>query len=300
MSCLSILNVVCLSIVNVLFMIAGTFLNAVVIISLWRSQIGKKPCYFMIRMLSCFDLGVTGITHAVIIVSAIYAYFGEVSELREKIRLYICILLQGFSLISLFVLNIERFLAITYPFFYQRVVTKAKLLSCLTAMICILVIETIVSYYKIGATDIMIIANLALFMSLFTFANYKMFIVAKSKQANEIIVLGSQAEIKKQKCFVSFKYISTCSLAVFCSLICSCPPIVHSGLCWKWETPLYGTQFLSLGLWASTSVSMSSTFNCLIFFWRNSILRREATKIFKGSHHHTGPVVSKAFTTNSG
>ena len=284
---LSFLNVFFLCGVNAVFMITGTCLNTVVIVSLWRSQVGKKPCYFMIRILSCFDLAVTSVTHAVLIISTVTVYSGEFSQLREKIRLYICILLQAFSLISLFVLNIERFLAITYPFLYKRVVTKERLLLCQAALLFIMFFQTILSYYEIAATQIMIIVSLSLFMSLFAYANYKMYIVAKSKQANEIIVLESQAsnKVEKKKSFVNFKHISTCFLAVFCSFICSCSPIVHSGLCWRWETPLYGTQFFSFGLWASTSVSMSSTFNCLIFFWRNSVLRREAMKILRCSHH---------------
>ena len=115
--------------------------------------------------------------------------------------------------------------------------------------------------------------------------NYKMFIIAKSNQANEIIVLGPQASVhtRKKKHFLGFQHISTCTLAVFCNFICSCPPPVYFGLCWKWETPLYGKKFLSLALWATTSVSMSSTLNCLIFFWRNTVLRREAMKIMKCS-----------------
>jgi hypothetical protein len=37
-----------------------------------------------------------------------------------------------------------------------------------------------------------------------------------------------------------------------------------------------------LGLWGSTLLSMNSTFNCLIFYWKNKILRQEGMKILKG------------------
>jgi hypothetical protein len=50
-----IFSVVFLCITNIIFMVAGIFLNSVVIISLWRlSQLRKKPCYFMILVLSCY------------------------------------------------------------------------------------------------------------------------------------------------------------------------------------------------------------------------------------------------------
>jgi hypothetical protein len=36
---------------------------------------------------------------------------------------------------------------------------------------------------------------------------------------------------------------------------------------------------LFFNLWSNTFLSINSTFNCLIFFWRNTILRREGMKI---------------------
>ena len=285
MSQLNLLNALFLCAVNALFMIAGIFLNSVVIISLWRSQIGKKPCYFMIRILSCFDLVVVTVTHPLLLLLTITMYLGDVSELREKISLHICILLQGFSMISLFVLNMERFLAITYPFFYKRVVTKQRLLSCLAVMLFLMIVKTTLSYYEIEAAKIIMTICVPVFLCMLVYLNYKMFVIAKSKQANDIIVLGSQAssETEKKKRFVSFKRISTCSLAVVCTLICFCPSIVLLALCWMRETSLCQKQFTSLELWVSTSFSMSSTFNCLIFFWRITLLRREGMKIIKCS-----------------
>ena len=53
----TIINIFFLCTVNITFMISGIFLNSVVIISLRRSsQLRKKTCYFMILVLSCFDL----------------------------------------------------------------------------------------------------------------------------------------------------------------------------------------------------------------------------------------------------
>ena len=66
-------------------MIAGIFLNYVVIISLWRSsQLRKKPCYFMILVLSCYDVAVVTISHPFLIVSTIYISQGEIDKIREE------------------------------------------------------------------------------------------------------------------------------------------------------------------------------------------------------------------------
>ena len=124
-----LLGVVFLCIVNAAFMVVGIFLNSVVIISLWRSsQLRGKLCYFIILILSCFDLAVVVVTHPLLIVSSIYFSVEEVSTIRDTIKILIFLNFYGFSMIALLTLTVERFLAITFPFFYQASVTKARLL----------------------------------------------------------------------------------------------------------------------------------------------------------------------------
>ena len=122
------LNALFLCFVNVAFMVAGIVLNSVVIISLWRSsQLRKKLCYFMILVLSCVDLAVVVINHPVLILSTI-VWSMEIHHKEIKAtRLYTSTLLGGFSMFTLLTLNIERSLALTYPFFHQTAVTKRRL-----------------------------------------------------------------------------------------------------------------------------------------------------------------------------
>jgi hypothetical protein len=70
-------------------------------------------------------------------------------------------------------------------------------------------------------------------------------------------------------------------LAVGCFFICSFPRIIYSATRLTSNMPSYNRQVLLFHIWSVTSLFMNSTFNCLIFFWRNSILRREGTKITK-------------------
>ena len=122
------INGLFLCLLNASFMVAGTFLNSVVIISLRRSsQLRKKLCYFTIVVLSCLDLAVVTITHPVLILSTI---FWSMNIYQEKIKIFwdfTLILFGGFSAFAVLTLNIERFLALTYPFFHQTAVTKRRL-----------------------------------------------------------------------------------------------------------------------------------------------------------------------------
>ena len=68
-----------------------------------------------------------------------------------------------------------------------------------------------------------------MFVFMLVYFNYKTLVIAKSKKANDIIVLGSVAlgKTEKKKRFVNFKSVSTCSLVVVCTFICFCPAIVY-------------------------------------------------------------------------
>jgi hypothetical protein len=70
-------------------------------------------------------------------------------------------------------------------------------------------------------------------------------------------------------------------LAVACFFICSLPTMIYSALRLTSNKPFYDRQVLIIGILSGTFVSMNSTFNCLIFFWRNSVLHREGMKVVK-------------------
>ena len=129
-----VINAIFLCRLNASFLVAGFILNSVVIISLWRSsQLNKKNlCYFIILVLSCFDLAVIAIAHPLLILSTVRWSLQMYKAEYETIRLYATIFLESFSMFALLMLNIGRFLAITRPFFSpnQRYKLKESLHFC--------------------------------------------------------------------------------------------------------------------------------------------------------------------------
>ena len=278
------LGVLFLCIINIAFMVVGMYLNSVVIISLWRSsQLRRKLCYFMILVLSCFDLVVVVVTHPFLIVSTIYFSPKEVNATRENARKFISFILYGLSMIALFTLNVERFLAITYPFFYQASVTKVRLVCFEAFLMAILVCLSPFYFIRKSIVNSVIATFIPLFLLLFVYSNCKLFVIAKSKRRNERIasLAAETSAVDKtvKKRILNLKNISTCSLAVCCFFFCSAPQIAYSTLRLASDASLYDKKVFLFQLWSSTFTSMNSTCNCLIFFWRNSILRREGLKI---------------------
>ena len=278
----TVIHTLFLCLLNVCLMVAGIFLNSVVIISIWKSsQLRKKRCYFMILLLSCFDLPLVAITHPVLTSSTIFAALGQYNKVGGiACELYICMTLQAFSMLALFVLNMERFLALSYPFFHQAYVTKGRLILFLAILTMFPTCLITLSQFNLKTLgNLFGIIYLSAFLSLLIYLNCKMFIIARSKRVKETGATPRSQQLKISKTY--FKTYSTCSLAVACYCVCFCPQLVYSTLRLTSMLPSDDSQVEILRLWTFTLMSLNSTLNCLIFFWRNSVLRCEGMKTVK-------------------
>jgi hypothetical protein len=91
----------------------------------------------------------------------------------------------------------------------------------------------------------------------------------------------------------SLKNISSCLLAVACVGVVSIPWCVYIGLRINSPETAYTLDNATLaGAWQSRTQSnacaraitisfMNCTFNCLIFYWKNKVLRTEGWKVLK-------------------
>ena len=209
-------HAVFLYLMNVIFMIAGIFLNSVVIISLRRSsQLRKKLCYFMILPLSCFDLAVVAIGHPILIYYTILFSMDTHSQ-AEKKWIWMQVILSNlavFSMSALLTLGVERFLALKYPFFHQTAITRKRLTLFLTFLVVITV--TLSSLKSLDETIFgsLLMVFILIFLFVFIYLNYTTYIIAKSKSKQKSIVsMHGHQDIKAQK--LNLKQIFTCLIAL--------------------------------------------------------------------------------------
>ena len=274
------INLIFIFALNVLFFFSGICLNSVVILSFWRSvQLRKKLCYFMIMVLSCFDLLAVSVNNPRLAVLTML-------WLTEKLDVYrswmvisntVTSLSLGFSLLALLVMNFDRYLATSYPIFHRTSATKGKLLTLLAILISVELTLALMSVNNLVISfQVHILIFTIIVIPPMVFINYKLFTIARKSRRNN----GIPAEMKKT---FSLKNISSCLLAVACLAVLSIPVFVYLGLT---ITSKYDASMLDNGqiaaLWGGTIISMNSTFNCLIFFWKNKILRTEGIKVIKG------------------
>ena len=272
------INLIFIVALNVLFFFSGICLNSLVILSFWRStQLRKKLCYFMIMILSCCDLLAVLTNHPL---TALIAMLW----LTEKLNTYpswvyistrVATIFIGFSLLALLVMNFDRYLATYYPIFHRKSVTKGKLLTLLVILIIIELTFDVMRTNDIFSFEVGLLIFLSIVFPPMIFINYKLFIIARKSRRNNAI----SPEIKKT---FSLKNISSCLLAVACFVVLSIPTFIYIGLRITTKnpfTPLDDAEIVAF--WSRTIASMNSTFNCLIFYWKNKVLRAEGIKLLK-------------------
>ena len=272
-------NLIFIFSLNMLFFLLGTCLNSLVIISFLRSvQLRKKLCYFMIMVLSCCDLLVVLTYHPLL---ALFAML-RLTKMFDAYPSWALICTKLFnifpalSLLALLVMNFDRYLATYYPIKHRTSVTKGKLITLLATLIvveltlCLMSIKDSVIPHSAG-----VLTCLTIICPPMLFTNYKLFTIARKRLRNHRI----SPEMKKT---FSWKNISSCLLALASFVVLSVPVFVYSVL--RIGSKDKDTTFDDaelVGLSARTIASMNSTFNCLIFYWKNKILRMEGMKVIK-------------------
>ena len=104
------------------------------------------------------------------------------------------------------------------------------------------------------------------------FINYSLFLVVRKNKR-------ISPELKKT---FSFKNISSCLLVVACVVVSFIPWCVYIGL--RLNSPETAHTLDNANIawkWGITISSMNCTFNCLIFYWKNKVLRTEGLKVLK-------------------
>ena len=258
-----------LCVLTMIFLFSGAVLNTLVIITILKStQLRKKSCHFLIMVLSCCDL-LTVVIYSSAFLLSFTIQFNENNELYTKMAIcwHLIKLLAGISLLALMVMGIERYLGVYYPIFHKTSVTRLTLLAIfiiLTTTLVIISTNDLVLSRLVAAAIFMVV-----FMPPFMFFNHNLFNISRKMRLKKIT-----AE-KRRK--INLKNVNTCLLACFVFFsIPVCFHVVFSIV----EGSMSDNARLSR-TWIGTTYVINCSFNSLIFFWKNKVLRSEGIKIIK-------------------
>ena len=229
----------------------------------------------MITVLSFFDFLVVITNHPILILRLVW-WLQEKNGLLDMMDIYehFSNVFIGFSLIALLVMSLERYLGTYYPFFHRTSLTRRQLLT-LIAVLCLFPITLAI----ISANDLVISFPKALIIFLvavfppFVFFNYKLFMIRRKVRCENSTSSTSSMSP------VNLKNISTCLLAVGFLLLMYIPAFIS--IAFNFTKKLTSENKRAPIFFASTIANANSTFNCLIFFWKNNVLRKEGKKAFK-------------------
>ena len=240
-------------------------------------QLRKKLCYFTIMLLSCCDLLAVFTSNPLTALFAMLWLTGKLVVYPPWMytSLWLSNSFISISLLALLVMNFDRYLATYYPIFHRTSVTKGKLLTFHATLVVVeFTLYLMFAHdFLISQTVFLLITVIIIFPPMF-FINYKLFTIARKSRRNK----GISTEMKKT---FSWKNTSSCLLAVACFLVLSIPMVVYIGLRMNSGSSLALDNAHIAALWAKTITSMNSTFNCLIFYWKNKVLRKEGMKVIK-------------------
>ena len=261
---------------NVLFTLCGIFLNSIVLFSLSSSKRREKLCYFMIIVLSCVDLFAVITNHPTVLIFTILWLTGRHYALASFTAfMHASTAFLGLSLVTLFVMNFDRYLAIKHPFVHRISVTRRRLVIATAILFLFQTIFIAISVNNfLIPSHLVVIFLLAIFSPPFLFINYKLYTISRKIRSST-----NSAKSSRVSSIINLKNISSCLLAVFCYLLLCIPTYIYFHVRVTGTSKPIDMQLSAL--WTKSIAAMNSTFNCLIFFWKDRLLRVEGIRIIK-------------------
>ena len=227
----------------------------------------------MIMVLSCFDL-VSVVTIYPGILLYLISWLREDYDLLPKIKIYryVSDVFLGSSFLALLVMSIERYLGAYHPIFHRTSVTRRRLLTLLAILLIPTTVINILTSHGLVISDaVFLIICVSIFFPPFMFVNVKLFIIVRK-------VHRERTTLPEKRTTISFKNISTASWAVACLMLFSIPASFYIAFSFAEKS----TSSIQLSyIWFNICATMNCSFNSLIFFWKNKVLRSEGIKILK-------------------
>jgi hypothetical protein len=266
---------------NIIQTLLTISLNYLAVHALWKSsQLRRKTTLFLIMVLSASDLAVG------IIVGPVFLFHlgMEICAMQDcfgsALKKLVFDILPGISFGLFVVLNVEIYLSIIYPIFHKTKVTNKRALKTLCVVVFVSVLRSYLFTFHIskrGATMFVTVFILLIVMAL-VFIHVKIFMVVYRRRkigfAGTAVGGPSSSALRRKSFLRGVREAKSCLLVLFCTVLCYLPSAIEDGML---ETSTFTVIFFNP--WRCTFFLAASFLNCIVFFWRNGILRKEAKDI---------------------
>ena len=258
---------------NALFAITGMLLNTMVVYTFWKSKkLTTKVAYFLIMVLSFTDLCAAFIVHALYILNSVGEITGAANCLYKMLYQNAQLLLSGQSAMTLFTLNIERYLSIVHPVFHRNRITKRR---CAAVLLILGLLPFALTFSRFFGSDIQtFITGMTIVICLeSTYVYIAIYYTVTRKTMNN--------PRKQQAIFLKeVKLAKTCFCIVACCFILYLPNGVMLGIYTK-QTRILNAM-VHIKVWTTSLVTINSTVNCVVLVWANREIRRAWRTVTQG------------------
>jgi glucan phosphoethanolaminetransferase (alkaline phosphatase superfamily) len=191
--------------------------------------------------------------------------------------------LSSMSVMSLFALNIERYLSVLHPFYHRTKVTKSRLLKMVVAFWLFPLTLRSLRFIFGKIMKIIISASIVciVFSTVYIYASIYIAFRRRPRLAEPRETEGRvtvtrvvEGRTNKKKELQNLKMTKSCAIVVGLVFVCNLPFAVTNSL------PTRITPTMA-AIWTITFSLSASSLNSLVFFWKNAILRKETKKLFQ-------------------
>ena len=184
-------------------------------------------------------------------------------------------------------MNFERYFAIVYPIFHRTKVTKERLLKCLMIMWLFtgaLVLAFV--FYPFDVLEKLLTVEMLLIMAALIYIYSRIYFTSRisfenfrrTNRGNSSSQGQSTSESERKQQLRNIRLAKSCFIVVVCYCICFLPYCTILNISFF----KYHKDINLIGPWLIIFLNLSnSTFNSMIFFWRNKLLRREGQRVLK-------------------
>ena len=277
-------SVIAVCILIVIFGIVGTFLNTLVLFVFSKSKkMRQKNSYFFIMILSATDLVVVTSIPVVSLAHGIDQILGTPHCLYSICFDIVTRTTPLLSATSLIIMNIERYLAIVYPFFHRTTVTKRKMIWSFCILGCILQICAAIGFIWKTIGDLIYSVGAFIIVTTTVFQYVSIFCIARKSLIPRVKEVSNEEKFINLRPFLrDLKLARTYLFIVFLCFICYLPIAIILGTTQyflaneeTWNAHLHWSLLTPL------LILMNATLNCLIFFWGNRELRIQSWKLVR-------------------
>ena len=273
-------------IINIVFLgflfFSTVFLNAIAVITIQKTpQLKNKFCYFTILLQSSVDLGLACFAIPITILYLLSPFTNfDICKFLLVAR-SATFLSSTLSIVVLSGLTMERYLSVVHPFFHRTRLTKTVIVKFIAGAVFFLITVTFAALFIHGnLTGFVSIGIIATFFIFNTYAYVRIYVVVRtSTRENRERVISSREESQKKRrhLLLEIKHAMSCFMVVVSFALLFIPYLLSPILIQLIPFQYWRVYFL----WAFSLVTLDSSINSVIFFWRNAVLRQEAFKVVK-------------------